>query len=142
MSSRMTEAVSWKWLALVWLCGFVVVATRALVATSRMHSLVRRAFEIGGPPPVAARIVDATRHRLGIRCSVEVVESPDIDVPALHGVFRPTLLLPEGMCQSFAADELRHVILHELAHQSKAVFRLHDGKAMHRANTRFVVLQH
>src|SRR5439155_6743672 len=80
-----------------------------------------RAFEIGSAPPVAMRIVDAARRGLGIQRRVEVVESPDIDVPALHGVFRPTLLLPEGMCQSFAADELRHVILHELAH-----LRRHD----------------
>lgn len=67
-----------------------------------------------------------------------MIESPLIDGPALHGVFRPALLLPEGISSTFDRDELRHVVLHELAH-----LRRHDVavnwlvnavRAMHRFN--------
>jgi len=106
----------WKSIVAVWLFGFAIVTIRALIATARMQSLVFRALETGGASPEAWRIIEAARPQLGIRREVVVAESPLIDVPALHGVIRPTLLLPEGLCDSFGSAELRHVILHELAH--------------------------
>ncbi len=112
---------SWRWLALVWLAGFTVMLLRVFFATIRMQSLVLRALESGGATPVAWRLVEEGRRQLGIRREVTVVESPLIDAPALHGVLNPTLLLPEGMCDAFAPEELRHVILHELGH-----LRRHD----------------
>jgi bla regulator protein BlaR1 len=111
----------WKWLALVWLSGFTVMLLRVFLATVRMQSLVLRALESGGATPVAWRVVEEGRRQLGIRREVTVVESPLIDAPALYGVIYPTLLLPDGMCDAFAAEELRHVILHELGH-----LRRHD----------------
>jgi bla regulator protein BlaR1 len=113
--------VAWKWLALVWLGGFTVMLLRVFLATVRMQSLVLRALESGGATPLACRVVEEGRRQLGIRREVTVVESSLIDAPALHGVVYPTLLLPEGMCDAFAAEELRHVILHELGH-----LRRHD----------------
>ncbi|HEX7139028.1 MAG TPA: M56 family metallopeptidase [Vicinamibacterales bacterium] len=112
---------AWKWIALVWLCGFVVVAARAVVATMRARSAVQRAAARGKVTADARRIVEEGCRRLGIRRQVMVVESPLVEAPALHGVFRPTLLLPDGMRDTFGEDELRHVVLHELAH-----LRRHD----------------
>ena len=108
----------WKWIATIWICGIIALAARALIATARIHSIMRRAT---ASSTAACRIVEEIRRQLGINRPVRVVESVFVDAPALHGVFRPTLLLPEGLSETFAPDELRHVILHELWH-----LRRHD----------------
>jgi bla regulator protein blaR1 len=110
----------WKWLVAAWFAGFAVILGRMAAATIRMRSLVARALD-GGAAPAARDIVEEARAQLHIRRGIVAIESPLIDGPALHGVFRPTLLLPEGMCGAFDRDELRHVVLHELAH-----LRRHD----------------
>jgi beta-lactamase regulating signal transducer with metallopeptidase domain len=111
----------WKWLVLAWFGGFTIMFSRMTVSTIRMHSLVVRALAGGAATPAAGDIVKDARAQLHIRREIAVIESPLIDGPALHGVLRPTLLLPEGMCSTFDRDELRHVALHELAH-----LRRHD----------------
>ncbi len=115
----------WKWVAAIWICGALAFAARALVATARIHWVVRRALRGDAPGSssnwTVHQIVEGGRRQLGITRLVRVVESALIDVPALHGVIRPTLLLPEGFAESFESDELRHVILHELCH-----LRRHD----------------
>jgi beta-lactamase regulating signal transducer with metallopeptidase domain len=115
----------WKWVIAIWICGVLAFVVRALVATARVDWVVRRALDSGVPGRasnwIVRQIVEGGRRQLGIARPVRVVESALIEVPALHGVFRPTLLLPEGLTESFGPDELRHVILHELCH-----LRRHD----------------
>ncbi|HXH38568.1 MAG TPA: M56 family metallopeptidase [Thermoanaerobaculia bacterium] len=111
---------AWKWVAAVWICGALILAARALIATMRTQRAVQRARE-SAVPALAHQIVEEGRRQLGIARPVRVVESALIEVPALHGVFQPTLLLPEGLSNAFGRDELRHVILHELWH-----LRRHD----------------
>jgi bla regulator protein BlaR1 len=115
----------WKWVATVWICGVFAFAVRALVATARVHWIVKRALENDTPGRASNwrvhQIMEGGRRQLGIARPIRVVESALIEVPALHGVFWPTLLLPAGFAESFEPDELRHVILHELCH-----LRRHD----------------
>lgn len=51
----------------------------------------------------------------GIRSPVPVCWSPRVDIPLTAGLFRPFILLPEA-AQSWSADRLRLVLLHEIAH--------------------------
>ena len=53
---------------------------------------------------------------MGVTAWLALVESPAVSSPVLHGLTRPRLLLPQGFASSFSPDELRHVLLHELAH--------------------------
>ncbi|HYM60523.1 MAG TPA: M56 family metallopeptidase [Thermoanaerobaculia bacterium] len=114
----------WKWVTAVWICGIVALAARALIGAARMQWVVKRALrqtEESGAVSAGTtrRIVDEIREQLGISRPVRVLESSIVEVPALHGVLRPTLLLPEGFSEAFDAAEQRHVILHELWHLSR-----------------------
>jgi beta-lactamase regulating signal transducer with metallopeptidase domain len=109
----------WKLLVAAWFGGFAIILGRMAVSTIRMRSLVVRALDSGGA--TTSDILEEARAQLHIRREILVIESPLIDGPALHGVRRPALLLPEGMCSTFDREELRHVVLHELAH-----LRRHD----------------
>ncbi|HEV8657774.1 MAG TPA: M56 family metallopeptidase [Thermoanaerobaculia bacterium] len=104
----------WRWLAAIWIGGVIALAVRALIATIHVHIAVRRAPQRDHADPF--EVVEDTRRRLGIRRPVRVVECNIVKAPALHGFFRPTMLLPNGLLASFDRDELRHVVLHELWH--------------------------
>lgn len=93
--------VAARWFGWIWIAGVVFIALRIGISTSRMWRAVRTA----------------------IRCSdgrgaggMLIVESDAVRTPALHGLIRPVLLLPRGFTSAFSAEELRHVVLHELWH--------------------------
>ena len=56
------------------------------------------------------------RRALGVRRPLGVWETDQVKSPALYGLFPTRVLIPEGLARSFSADELRYVLLHELAH--------------------------
>lgn len=99
-----------RWIFAIWITGVVLLALRTLIATLRMKTA-------GVSPawPVQS-LVDDARRQLRIRRNVRVVECGLVKTPALHGLFRPMILLPPGLASSFSAEELRHVVLHELWH--------------------------
>jgi beta-lactamase regulating signal transducer with metallopeptidase domain len=50
------------------------------------------------------------------RRSVSILISPTLDVPTAIGFLRPAILIPGWLTELDAAEELKHVLLHELAH--------------------------
>jgi beta-lactamase regulating signal transducer with metallopeptidase domain len=90
-----------RWLAAIWLAGVAFFIIRALVATVRMRSAIRRETDSSAPIATAP---------------MRIVECDAVRTPALHGLLRPVLLLPRGFTASFTEEELRHVVMHELWH--------------------------
>ncbi len=66
--------------------------------------------------PTVLGLFEECRQVAGVRPSLAVVETPEVDSPALFGCFRVKLLLPPRMAATFSPAELRHVFLHELSH--------------------------
>jgi len=58
----------------------------------------------------------AIRAAMGLRGGVSLVESAHVRGPLTIGVFRPTVVLPNGLPRQLADSELRDVAVHELAH--------------------------
>ena len=104
-------------LLLIWLCGVAFFAIRFSRQLLLARGLVRR-----GTRPTHDKLdflVSSTKSALGIQRAVRVLESTEIDIPIVTGIFHPTILLP--VCASeWAAEELRMVLLHELAHVRRA----------------------
>ena len=107
----------WSWpmaLLAVWLAGVAVLGARMFFIS------VRLARRFASLPPVREERVwqclAECRERMGVRTPLRMVECPDIGSPALHGLWRPQLLLPPGLAARFSAQELRFIFLHELAH--------------------------
>jgi beta-lactamase regulating signal transducer with metallopeptidase domain/Tfp pilus assembly protein PilF len=101
------------WVALLWVIGFVAVASRSAVGWLRMKRLS------GGARPVDSKrivaVAEECRDRLGLRTWPRMLIGHDVRVPMLWGFIRPTLLLPESV-RDWSEDRLRVVLLHELAH--------------------------
>jgi beta-lactamase regulating signal transducer with metallopeptidase domain/peroxiredoxin len=53
---------------------------------------------------------------LGVRCRVTIIETEEVESPAVCGLWNKQLLLPDGIFERFSARDLRYIFLHELAH--------------------------
>ena len=87
--------------AAVWLLGVLLLTLRTLGASAKLHWKLRR--DLRGAAP----------QTLG---PLRILETELVATPALHGIFRPILLVPPGFFASFEPDEQRFIYLHELAH--------------------------
>jgi bla regulator protein BlaR1 len=82
----------------IWGCGFVVVAAGWAREWLRMRALVRAASPLSLGLPI--RVV-STQARLE---------------PGVFGIFRPVLLLPEGIAARLTQGQLQSILAHELCH--------------------------
>ncbi len=115
------EAVGLRLLDYPWALGLIAYASGAagilaLVALGRLR--IRRWVRAGRQvvdPDVLLAFSEAWEE-LGLAREVRVLESDTVPTPITVGVFRPQVLLPEGLLITLSAGETRAVALHELAH--------------------------
>ncbi len=85
-------------LLIIWACGLLAVAFSWWRRWVRIRTAVRAAKPL----------------QLGIQ--IEVLSSPALLEPGVFGIFRPVLLLPEGITDHLASEQLEAIVLHELCH--------------------------
>jgi bla regulator protein BlaR1 len=82
----------------IWLCGFTAVALAWTRQWLRVRNVVRSAKPFDFPAPVP------------VKSTVALME------PGVFGIFRPVLLLPDGIADRLSASELSSVLTHEMHH--------------------------
>jgi uncharacterized protein (TIGR03435 family) len=90
----------------IWCVGFAAILCRWYANWRRVRALARAA----SPLP--------------LDLGVPVLSSPGSMEPGIFGIWRPVLLLPEGITEKLASDQLKAVLAHELCHA-----RRHDNLA-------------
>jgi uncharacterized protein (TIGR03435 family) len=92
----------WSWLQVVlpaiWICGALLVAARFARAWWRTNLAKRAAVP------------------LALAADVPVLCTPERMEPGIFGIFRPVLILPEGILERLTAGQLRAIIAHEMCH--------------------------
>jgi len=104
----------WQFGAIIWAAGATLLAAWMLGATVRLHRRMR-----GEDAPLdeaIAAIWAASCARFSLRRPPRLLVVRWIGSPALVGVFRPTLLIPERSIESFSREDWEHILMHELAH--------------------------
>ncbi len=105
----------WPWLVVVvWTSGILVLSMRLLRSWLRFRRELRSARLLNDVP--WGDLLSECRERLRVRRSLRLCAVDWVHSPALCGWWRPRLLLPAGLAERLSHDELRHVLLHELAH--------------------------
>ena len=111
---------NWGWeeaiiisLLSAWLIGMGWVLLRATVASLRFTLRLRSMPEVDDEQTL--RIVLQACDGVGVR-RPRVKEVAGLAAPALFGIWRPTLCLPEGSEERLDTNELRLVVLHEAMH--------------------------
>ena len=98
----------------IWLTGALFISLRILIASLRLSRAVRR-MPIIDDPTLLAALQDACRA-MRLRRAPQAKDLPAPAGPALVGFLKPRILLPTSTLASLSAQELRLVLLHELAH--------------------------
>ena len=97
---------------------WLAIAALLLACNLRLERRFRR--RLRGAVQVTEAQLEALlaecRGLLGVRRQVELLRTDLVASPALCGPLRPRLLLPEDGLERFDERDLRHVLLHELAH--------------------------
>lgn len=94
----------------VWLCGVAVVAAR----WARNWIAIRRIVLNSHPmDPFETSLANSNPHDLP---GVRVLLSASLIEPGVFGVFRPVLLLPEGIWQRLTPSQFSSILAHELCH--------------------------
>src|SRR5262249_11863974 len=115
---------SWSWLdglPLVWALGFFVFILRLLASRRILGRTERRATVIGPSAQLTtihgrlASALEAACLQIGIRRAVPLLIHPDRSIPRVWGVLRYRLLIPVTALH-WSDEQLRSVLLHELAH--------------------------
>jgi beta-lactamase regulating signal transducer with metallopeptidase domain len=120
-SSAITYAVTLQdqgnWyvvLALIWIVGCAMLFGLWLRKISLLSAVIR-----SGKVVTCGReleILQRVRTWLGLRRQVWLVISTQIREPGVWSVFKPTVLLPEGICDRLNDHELETIMMHELVH--------------------------
>jgi beta-lactamase regulating signal transducer with metallopeptidase domain len=90
-------------LLVLWAAGFVTMVSLWSVRWSRINAAARSA----APLPISAQLP------IPARSSTSTIE------PGLVGIWRPILLLPEGIAAILSAPEMSAVLAHELCHMHR-----------------------
>jgi beta-lactamase regulating signal transducer with metallopeptidase domain len=100
-------------LTAVWLLVAVALVIRWVRRSARFSRMLRAARHAG---PREVELMKRAHQRLGLFPPVGLVVSGDTASPAVWGVFRPVVVLPEAMAAELSDGELDAVLLHELVH--------------------------
>lgn len=101
------------WMLVVWLCGLLVTASRPVAGLVQLSRVARRAARIEAGP--LARIAASVAAEYGLSRPVTLLQSPEPDLLATWGAWRPRVILPSHACE-WSDDRLYAVLCHELAH--------------------------
>jgi beta-lactamase regulating signal transducer with metallopeptidase domain len=91
-------------LLVIWLAGFCAILALALIRWLRLREWVRQA------------------HALPLAAPVEVKVSQSLLEPGLVGIFKPVVLLPQGLMAGLTPAERDGILAHEVVH-----LRHHDN---------------
>lgn len=101
-------------LSLFWLVGAGFLTVWILACNMRILRVIRRTCPVTNPEIL--ELLDDCRQQMGTHRSVRVIATDLVCGPALFGLVRPYLLLPDRVLVDMDRNELRYIFLHELAH--------------------------
>jgi len=110
-------------LAVLWFAGAVVYLLVVAVRTVRAARHWSR-LRLSTNPSLTGLLEDC-KAAAGITAPIGIAVSDEVPVPALLGWLRPRILLPTSFAAEARGEQLRAVLLHELAHFRSLDIPLH-----------------
>ena len=102
------------WLALLWLAGAIGMLGRAGIQVAGAERLRRSSRPLDDPH--IANLLAEARRAVGLARRVRIAVTDKLTSPAVVGVLVPTLVLPLSLTTTLTPEQIRFVLLHELAH--------------------------
>lgn len=104
------------WQAVVFLIWLVVITAMLLLLIQRVmfvYGLIKQSQKANS---LLTDALEFCRKKIGLKQKVSLKVSPNATSPAVCGLFRPVILIPNNLAPSLGSSHLRAVLMHELAH--------------------------
>jgi beta-lactamase regulating signal transducer with metallopeptidase domain len=101
----------------VWAVIALAGLARVIIATFQLRKLRSQAAPVemeSLPADIRCLIEEAQKSR-----PVSLLVSERLEVPTAIGFRKPAVILPAWMLETTSAEELKYILLHELAHLSR-----------------------
>jgi GWxTD domain-containing protein len=106
------------WITPVWLLG-VLLSNLCRAAGWAASERLRRLAACNAPEAWVLRL-NSIRSRMNVTRVVALLESSRTQIPIVIGYARPAILLPVGLLTGMPAEQIELILMHELAHISRA----------------------
>jgi bla regulator protein blaR1 len=110
-----TVSTDWAWYVFLAWAGFASIGlARVALATFQLRRMRAEAVAVDLKTldaDLRALMEDFQRYR-----KVSVLVSQRLEVPTAIGFYKPAIILPAWLLESTPAEELKYILLHELAH--------------------------
>ncbi|WP_324823917.1 BlaR1 family beta-lactam sensor/signal transducer [Sinanaerobacter sp. ZZT-01] len=101
----------------IWLIVVLCVLSRAFIYNIKIGKMVKASKPLEDKELWS--ILETCKDEMKIKKSFRIVESENIQSPALYGLFKPMILLPTNIKSILSEKEIRYVMLHEMAHYKR-----------------------
>ncbi len=110
--------VNWQGLVcLAWAAGVSVMLAKLAFSLVAARRIVRRSSAVDD----AALLTDVRTisEEVGLRREVEILVSDKLRAPATMGLWKPNIILPKSLLDQFQREQIRELLMHELAHVAR-----------------------
>jgi beta-lactamase regulating signal transducer with metallopeptidase domain len=122
VASTVRAVLSWRAVLMgVWLSGVIVFGFWAALRFRRL----RRDFRAVAAPDSYGELLRSLAARMRLRHAPGLAFSPRVSSPAVFGILRPVIVLPQAFRDRAPDESVRHALLHELAHVRRGDLYLH-----------------
>lgn len=104
-------------LIVCWLVGAVMLAFYTIFINLKLRYRLRSGHMVNDAAII--HIFESSKSVMKIKKRIPVIVDDSIRTPALFGIINPVLLMPHGLIKNLNENELRYIILHELAHYKR-----------------------
>lgn len=115
-NNSVVAAVSLSWQGFTFLGWLAAVIAMVLLLVQRMffvRGLIAQSKDATGE---MVDIFQQSCEQMQVRRRIALKLSPVASSPSVCGLFRPTILIPQDLPDKLKAEDLRSILLHELAH--------------------------
>ncbi len=124
-ASMAIEKATWQTFAFSgWMSGLFIFSFMLLRKMRRFRKW-RQIQDSECAPKWFNELMVKTAQRLKLKRVPSVIFSKDAKTPAVYGVFRSVLLLPEGYFDQLSQEQAEHVLFHELCHLKRGDLLIH-----------------
>lgn len=119
--SKKTPAAIGMLLFLLWCMGMIIMLVLILKSILRFRTIKKSALPLQNP--AVRRLYDNCLNEMHITKSIPIYSTAFLKSPVIAGFLKPRIYLPIHLISDYHANDMRYMLLHELAHyKSKDAF--------------------
>lgn len=106
--------INYQMLFYIWIFGIIILSLYGFLYNFFFWTKVKNGTVFTDQSII--KLLEECKEKLGVRTNISIAQTSGISIPAIFGVTRPWLLMPEKVLKTLEHERIRYVILHELAH--------------------------